>query len=205
MNIEVYEPITDATIDLFRDLPENEPLNIYINSPGGSVFAATTICAILDRCKNEINTYVDGLAASAATFILFAGNMNVNPSSMVMIHKPSVTCQGNADELLESAATLDKIQSQMVDIYAKKCKCSEEELHALINAESWLDAKEFCELFECNMLNECKKIAALVDFSAFNYKNIPENLVQVEEVENEAEEAAVDLSDFLEMFEKFKK
>ena len=65
-------------------------LNIFMNTPGGEVFVATTICSMLQRLKDsgtKIHTYVDGLCASAGTFILMMGDdVNIYENSVVMIH-----------------------------------------------------------------------------------------------------------------------
>ena len=69
-----------------------QKLNIYINSVGGDVFVASTMISMLQRVKNKgttINAYVDGLSASAASFLMMvADNVNLYKNSTVMVHKP---------------------------------------------------------------------------------------------------------------------
>ena len=75
--------------------------NIYINSPGGSVFASSTIVSLLKRFKQntgaKIHGFIDGLCASAATYLLMvADDINVYQNSILMIHKPMTISWGNA-------------------------------------------------------------------------------------------------------------
>lgn len=175
-------------------------LNIYINSVGGSVFASSTMVSLIERLKlqgTKVHTYVDGLCASASTFILFAGDdVNLYDNSIVMIHKPMTMAYGNADEIQKTVDTLNKIQDGvMLPLYEKKAKVSREELNKLINDETWLDAKEANEIFNVNLLNQAKQVTASISDKFKNvYKHIPTALMNETpapktEDENQASEA----------------
>ena len=156
-------------------------LNIYMNTPGGEVFVATTICSMLQRIKDngtKIHTYVDGLCASAGTFILMMGDdINLYENSMIMIHKPIGYCEGNAMDFQKYIDLLDTVEnSTMIPLYMKKSKVDEDELKELINEESWLGAKETAEIFNINVLEEQKQVAACVSDLFKNYKNTPPSL-----------------------------
>ena len=95
------------------NLGEIDTLNIYINSPGGDVFAGQTIYSILKRHKAHKNVYIDGLAASIASVIAMAGNTIFMPkNAMMMIHNPWTVGMGNADEFRKLAEDLDKIRER---------------------------------------------------------------------------------------------
>lgn len=156
-------------------------LNIYMNTPGGEVFVATTICSMIQRLKDKgtkIHTYVDGLCASAGTFILMLGDdINMYENSMIMIHKPSGYCQGNATDFQKYIDLLDTVEnSTMIPLYMKKSKVDECKIKELINDESWLGAKDTEEIFNINVLEEQKQVAACSSNLFKNYKNVPENL-----------------------------
>ena len=163
------------------DLGNISDLNIYMNTPGGEVFVATTICSMLQRIKDngtKIHTYVDGLCASAGTFILMMGDdINLYENSMIMIHKPIGYCEGNAMDFQKYIDLLDTVEnSTMIPLYMKKSKVDEDELKELINEESWLGAKETAEIFNINVLEEQKQVAACVSDLFKNYKNTPPSL-----------------------------
>jgi ATP-dependent Clp protease protease subunit len=100
------------------NLGEIDTLNIYINSPGGDVFAGQTIYSILKRHKAHKNVYIDGLAASIASVIAMAGNTIFMPkNSMMMIHNPWTIGMGNASEFRKLAEDLDKIRESLIAAY----------------------------------------------------------------------------------------
>lgn len=170
-------------------------LNIFMNTPGGEVFVATTICSMLQRLKDsgtKIHTYVDGLCASAGTFILMMGDdINIYENSMIMIHKPVNYCYGNAIELQKCIDVLNTVEnSTMIPLYMKKAKVSEDEIKNLINSESWLGADKINEVFDVCILKEQKQVAACISDLFKRYKNVPENL------KNKTKEPKLDYSDF---------
>ncbi len=168
---------------LLDTLPSHSTLNIYVNSPGGSVFAASTMCSMLQRLQTTKNIYIkafiDGLAASAASFlIMVADEINVYSNSMLMIHKPMSLAFGNAKDMQKEIDTLNSIEDNvMLPLYEKKTKCDRETIKNLIDAESWLSAEEVDNLFNVNLIKEAKANTACVDEKIFkHYKNIPKNL-----------------------------
>lgn len=164
------------------ELGDIQNLNIYLNTPGGEVFVATTMCSMLQRLKDKgtkIHTFVDGLCASAGTFVLMMGDdINLYQNSVVMIHKPTLSCYGNAIDLQKGIDILDTIEnSTMIPLYMTKAKKSEDEIKEKINAESWMGATETQAYFDVNIIENENKAIACVDANIFkNYKNVPESL-----------------------------
>ncbi len=159
-------------------------LNIYMNTPGGEVFVATTICSMLQRLKDngtKIHTFVDGLCASAGTFILMMGDdINMYENSMIMIHKPINWCYGNAVDFQKCIDVLNTIEnSTMIPLYMKKSKVTEDEIKELINAESWLGAEEANQTFDVNLIKEQKQVAACVSDIFKQYKNVPKSFKDI--------------------------
>lgn len=164
------------------ELGDIQNLNIYLNTPGGEVFVATTMCSMLQRLKDKgtkIHTFVDGLCASAGTFVLMMGDdINLYQNSVVMIHKPTLSCYGNAIDLQKGIDILNTIEnSTMIPLYMTKAKKPEDEIKEKINAECWMGASETQEYFDVNILENENKAIACVDANIFkNYKNVPESL-----------------------------
>lgn len=164
------------------NLGEISDLNIYLNTPGGEVFVASTMCSMLQRLKDsgtKIHTFVDGLCASAGTFILMMGNdINMYQNSMIMIHKPVAHCYGNALEFQKCIDLLNTIESStMIPLYMKKALKSEEEIKEKIDSESWMGSTEASIYFDINVLEDVNKAVACVDKNVFkNYKHVPSNL-----------------------------
>ena len=172
-------------------------LNMYINSPGGDVFTASTMVSMLNRLKDKgtvINAYVDGLSASAASFLMMvADNIKLYKNSIVMVHKPMSMAWGNADDLQKTIDALDKIEDGvMMPLYMKKAKVEEKKIKSLVDEESWLDTKDMDKYFNVELLDEEKVAVASVSSNLFkNYKNTPDfvkNLIENDENLNKTEE-----------------
>lgn len=157
-----------------------QKLNLYINSVGGDVFTASTMITMLQRAKDKgttINAYVDGLSASAASFLMMvADNVNLYKNSIVMVHKPMSFAFGNANEMQKTIDALNKIEeSVMMPMYMNKSKVDEKEIKSLIDAETWLSAKEMDKYFNVTLLDEEKTAVASISSNLFkNYKNVPD-------------------------------
>lgn len=169
-----------------------QKLNIYINSPGGDVFTASTMISMLQRVKDKgttINAYVDGLSASAASFLMMvADNVNLYRNSTVMVHKPMSIAIGNANDMQKTIDALNKIEeSVMMPMYMNKSKVKEEEIKSLIDAETWLSAKEMDQYFNVTLLEEEKTAVASISSNLYkNYKNVPDFIKNsLETVQNE--------------------
>lgn len=168
-------------IKAIEGMGDKKTINLYINSPGGSVFTAAGIIAILERTKEKgvtINAYIDGVAASAASFLAMAAhNVYVYDTSMLMIHRASAIVWGNADDMIETADWLEKIEnSVIIPMYESKAK-TETDWMELMKAETWMDAEQIAELFDVKRIENTKKVAACVDPEVMaQYRNVPDKL-----------------------------
>lgn len=201
--------------------------NIYINSPGGSVFASSTIVSMLKRFKQNTNAkihgFIDGLCASAATYLLMvADDINVYQNSILMIHKPMTYSIGNANDLQKDIDTLNTIENDMmIPMYMNKAKISEDEMKKLVNDETWFNGNKDDDMFignffKVNYLDQAKEVTACVSKDLFkNYKHIPEALKerpkQQKVVENKPkqeiveENQKIDYSSFEDIIKQLKK
>ncbi|MDT8853817.1 ATP-dependent Clp protease proteolytic subunit [Paracoccaceae bacterium Fryx2] len=161
-------------------LPDTTPLALRINSPGGSVFDAVAIYNALKRHAGEITVWIDGIAASAASYIAMAGDEIVMPeNAFMMIHDPSGLVMGTATEMRGMADTLDKIAGSMTRGYAGKSGKPETEIAALMAAETWFDAQDALDLGLATRMAEPVRIAASFDIGRF--RNAPPVLVEAVE------------------------
>lgn len=141
--------VSETSSDFFRKkLDEYQNINyidVYINSCGGSVMEGVAIYNQLRRHKAFKTVYIDGFACSIASVIAMAGDKVVMPANAVMmIHNAWTWCAGNAAELRKAAEDLDKINDASRQAYLQKSqgKISESELIQLLDAESYLTAKD---------------------------------------------------------------
>ncbi|WP_242957644.1 head maturation protease, ClpP-related [Clostridium cochlearium] len=157
------------------NLGEIDTLNIYINSPGGDVFAGQTIYSILKRHKAHKNVYIDGLAASIASVIAMAGNTIFMPkNSMMMIHNPWTIGMGNASEFRKLAEDLDKIRESLIAAYEGHSALTRDEIIEIMDSETWLTASECEEYGFCDVVEEEENMAASIDVEVLErYRNTP--------------------------------
>jgi ATP-dependent Clp endopeptidase proteolytic subunit ClpP len=134
--------------DFIRDLSavQSKVLNVEINSPGGDVFAGLAIFNALRSSGKEIVVTVMGVAASAASLIAMAGDRIVMPkNTFMMVHNPWSMAIGNADELRDTADTLDKIGASLRMTYAARTGLPEDEIATMLATDTWLTADEALE------------------------------------------------------------
>jgi ATP-dependent Clp protease protease subunit len=159
-------------------LPDGVPIDLRLNSPGGSVFDAVAIHNALTRHSGRVTAWIDGIAASAASYVAMAGDEIVMPeNAFLMIHDPSGIVMGTAADMREMAATMDKIAGSMVRGYAARSGRSEAEIAALMAAETWFDAQDAVAAGLATRIAEPVRIAASFDIARF--RNAPPALVEV--------------------------
>lgn len=189
---------TDTTASSFKEdldnLGEISTINLYINSPGGSVFEGVAIHNMLKRHKAKVNVHVDALAASIASVIAMAGDTIFMPkNSMMMIHNPWTIALGNAKELRKVADDMDRIAVSAVQSYLGKAgdKLAEEKLQEMLDAETWLSADEALECGLCDVVEEANQMAASISEEyVARFKNVPKQLISQQNNAISAEEMA---------------
>ncbi len=159
-------------------LGDVDTITVFINSEGGDVFAAQAIYSMLKRHKATVHTYVDGLAASAASLIMMAGETITMPiNSMAMLHSPWTFAAGNAQDLRAIADDLDKIRESMIAVYAERSGKDHDEIVAILDAETWYTAEEAVAAGFADKVGDAKQVAALDKEVLGRYKNTPEELL----------------------------
>ena len=135
--------ITREFISDLQKHPNVKRINVHINSGGGEVFAAVAMAQQLKKHPAEVHTYVEGVAASAATIIAMAGDVrHMTVSSLYMIHLPSTNVQGNKHQIAKGIEVLEKVEDIIRLTYQNKTKLSDEQLTDMLDHETWLTAPE---------------------------------------------------------------
>lgn len=121
-------------------------IKVSINSPGGDVFAGLAIYNMLRgaaKAGKDIETEVVGVAASAASLILMAGDKRTAPkNTFVMVHNPWGVAIGNADEMRDTADVLDKIGASLQSTYVERTGQPENAISAMLAVDTWMTADE---------------------------------------------------------------
>lgn len=148
-------------------------LDIYINSPGGDIFEGKAIYSQLRRFSGEKVVHVDGIAASAASFIAMAGDRIITaPAATWMIHEVWSGVVGRASDMRAMADVLDMENGTFAETYAKRSGQSVEDVRAWMTAETWMSASDAKsrgftdEIAEADASGEGAAVAALLDLSA---------------------------------------
>lgn len=137
---------------------KNERIDIYINSGGGDVFAASEIYSALIEYEGEVKIHVVGLAASAASVIACAGISEISPTSMMMIHNVSGQSRGDYNVMEHSAEMLKKANKTISAAYRAKTGKSDEELLELMNQETWFTAEDAVNMGFVDSITDTSKV-----------------------------------------------
>lgn len=131
-------------------------ITVWINSPGGDVFAAAQIYNMLMGYKGDVMVKIDALAASAASVIAMAGTtVLMSPVGMMMIHNPMTIAIGDSKEMQKAGEMLDEVKESIMNAYEIKTGMNRTKLSHLMDAESWFNAKKAVELgFADGILND---------------------------------------------------
>lgn len=122
-------------------------ITVWINSPGGDVFAAAQIYNMLMDYKGNVTVKIDGLAASAASVIAMAGTeVHMSPVAMMMIHNPMTVAIGDSEEMRKAVAMLDEVKESIINAYEIKTGLKRNKISSLMDSESWFNAKKAIEL-----------------------------------------------------------
>jgi len=174
------EEVTPTYVkDELEKLKGSSSINLYVNSPGGNVFAGVAIYNELRRYNKPVTAYVDGIAASIASLIVLAADRVVMPSnSMLMIHNAWMVAAGDYREFRDLADKLEKItDSVLVKTYQSKTDLSKDKIKNMMDEETWLSGDEAVAMGFADELVEEQKIAAsyVGDNVQFNNVEVPLN------------------------------
>lgn len=139
----------EATPKAFREELEagSGDITVWINSPGGNVFAAAEIYTMLRDYKGAVTVKIDAIAASAASVVAMAGSkVLMSPVAMLMLHDPSTIAYGNTKDMERAIHTLNEVKESIINAYAAKSGLSHSRISNLMSNETWMNAKKAVEL-----------------------------------------------------------
>jgi ATP-dependent Clp protease protease subunit len=116
---------------------------VWINSPGGCVYAAAQMYNMLKEYPGKVTVKIDGLAASAASVVSMSGDqVLMSPVSYMLTHNPSTVAIGDSEEMLRAKAMLDEIKEGIINAYEAKTHLPRNEISRLMNEESCFNARK---------------------------------------------------------------
>ncbi|MTI71082.1 MAG: Clp protease ClpP [Firmicutes bacterium] len=125
----------------------NGDISVWLNSPGGDVFAASQIYTMLKEYEGKVTVKIDGLAASAASVIAMSGDeIHMSPVAMMMIHNPSTVIFGEAEDLKSGISMLSEVKESIINAYEQKTGLSRTRISYMMDSETWFSAKKAVEL-----------------------------------------------------------
>ena len=171
----------EVTPALFRDelAKVSGNLTVWLNSPGGDVFAASQIYTMLRNHPGKVTVKIDGIAASAASVVAMAGEETlISPTGMLMCHNPMTCAMGNKADMEKAIALLDEVKESIINAYAEKSHLSRNKIARLMDEETWMNAEKALQL-------------GFVDGILFSKKNpfVPEEPEKTDPDEEETEES----------------
>ena len=131
--------------DFIRELADIKAskITLRVNSPGGDVFDGIAIFNAIARHKANVTAYVDGIAASAASFIVMAADTAImSPHAQMMIHEAHGLALGPADDMRKMADILDKSSDNIAAIYAKRAGGTIADWRVKMREETWFSDQE---------------------------------------------------------------
>ncbi|MFL9860820.1 Clp protease ClpP [Paraburkholderia madseniana] len=166
-----------AVQDVIKELKDAKgAVNLRINSPGGDAFDGRALATAIQQHGN-VTAHIDGLAASAATYVaLAAKTVNIAEGAFMMVHNAWTIAVGNATELTDTIAMLQKIDASIASDYMAKTGKTLDEVKAWMDAETWFTAQEAKDVGLVDNVVASKSAENRWDLGA--YRNAPKSLTQ---------------------------
>lgn len=139
----------EITPAIFRDelAKVSGNLTVWLNSPGGDVFAASQIYTMLRNHNSKVTVKIDGLAASAASVVAMAGDETlISPTGMIMCHNPATCAMGNKADMEKAIELLEEVKESIINAYARKTGLSRNKISKLMDEETWMNAEKALQL-----------------------------------------------------------
>ena len=168
-----------SAADFIAELQQHKnatAINLSIHSPGGSVLDGFAMYNALKSHPATVHGSVEGIAASAASFVLMAANTITMPEdSFLMIHNAWGGAVGDVEELRSVADRMDKLQDSIVNIYEKRTGKAEADIRDMMNAETWMNANDALENGFIDTISDAINVAAKTDLFSKHFKTMPVN------------------------------
>lgn len=168
-----------------------ETLHVRINSPGGDVFGARPMAQALREHPANVITYIDGVAASAATVVALAGDeVRMAPGGFFMIHNAWMLTMGDSEELMSDAALLEKVDGTLADDYVRKTQADRDLVVRWMKEETWFEASEALEFGFVDQVTDGSDsaIEARANWDLSAYDHAPTKSISAETVDSQDDE-----------------
>lgn len=163
--------------DFINELRSNntaKSINLSIHSPGGSVLDGLAIYNALKSHPAKVYGHVEGIAASAASFILMASDLISMPEdAFIMIHNAYGGAVGDADDLRDMADIMEKLQDSVINIYEKRTGKNRDDLAAMMKVETWMNAEDALENGFIDTITDSINVAAKIGVFNKYFKSMP--------------------------------
>ena len=197
----VHPPLGYVTQDSMKealDQAGGKPVLLRIHSSGGDMMAASAIRALLMSYPGKVTCQIDGLCASAATYIATAGaKVTMQDSAFFMIHDPWTITIGNVDDHRVTISMLKELKKGIVESYMAKSTLEQSQIEKMMADETWMSAQT---AFENGFVDEiisqpasakaavmAKDSLPVMNHALKGYREVPE---AVKEMMNVTEEPA---------------
>ena len=156
-----------------------EKLDVYVNSGGGDIFAASEIYESLRSYNGDVMIHVVGLAASAASVVTCARESEIAPTAMVMVHNVSSYAEGDYRDLKHESEVLQKANKTIANAYIAKTGMSESDALAMMDKETWLTAQDAVDKKLCNCISKPQQNSTTTVQLAASYNSgmLPRNVI----------------------------
>ncbi|MGE0290365.1 MAG: head maturation protease, ClpP-related [Bradyrhizobium sp.] len=159
--------------DEMKKLDKATTIDVRVNSEGGDVFTGKMIYSRLVEHKAKIVVHIDGLAASAASYIAMAGDeIIISEGGFVMVHSAWSVAVGNAAEMRRMADLLETVSDTICDVYVARTGKTKQQCAKWMADETWFTAKEAIANGFADSMVENLKVAASVAHPD-RFKNLP--------------------------------
>ena len=154
-----------------------EKLDVYVNSGGGDIFAASEIYESLRSYKGDVLIHVVGLAASAASVVTCARESEIAPTAMMMVHNVSSYAEGDYRDLKHESEVLEKANKIIAAAYVEKTGMAEAEVLKMMDHETWLTAQDAVGKGLCNAISKPRQNSTIQLAASYNSGMLPKSVI----------------------------
>ncbi len=157
---DVTASLVVAQLLFLESEDSNKDINLYINSPGGSVTAGMAIYDTMNYIKCDVSTICVGMAASMGAFLLSGGAKGKRfalPNAEIMIHQPLGGTQGQATDMEIDVKHMLRIKENLIKIMAENAGKDYDTVYADCERNNWMTADEACEYGLIDIVVENRK------------------------------------------------
>ena len=161
-------------------LLKGKDIYLHINCVGGEVFDGMAIYNTLKKYKGKVIAYVEGIAASMGSVIpLAADEIIMSENSLYMIHNAWGGAMGEAKDMRKTATLLDKLSSEIANIYSKKTNLPLSQIEEMMDEETWFNSEEALQYGFIDRISDAVMVAAKYDITKFKNKTQKEIVNQL--------------------------